>query len=237
MSESTNQPIIIDFSNIREERQKINNNNIYEIIKSKNLIELKNQCNIKELDRILKDYNISLEELVEKCNKEDLLAKMTSRQISKCASRQGSSDEAVQIQTCHKTSSKYKININQLPNDALRPHKDGKIISKEQFKLIPDKNSCLKSFDAEITGILQGYVFAKVVYGNGGHQDNVFEEAHTFADWVHKFGDPELLYVLLIDTDLTTKFEQLKLKAVEQKNLLVANHIEFQKYIIDDYSL
>jgi hypothetical protein len=235
MTESTNKPFIIDFSNIREERQKINNNIVYDIIKSTNLVELKKQCNIKELNRILTDYNISLEELVEECNKNELLAKMTSGRISKLASRQGSSDEAVQIQTCNKTSSKYCININQLPNDALRPCKDGTIVSKEKFKLIPDKNSCLKSFDAEITGILQGYVFAKVVYGNGGHQDNVFEESYTFADWVSNFGDPDLLYVLLIDTDLTTKFEQLKIKAAEQKNLLVVNHIEFQQYIIDNY--
>lgn len=231
----TSFPIQIDFSNIREERQKINNNNIYDIIRSKNFTELKKHSNTKELNRILIDYNISLEDLVEECNKNELLAKMTSGRISKLASRQGSTDETVQLQTCNKISSKYSININQLPNDALRPCKDGTIISKEQFKLITDKNSCLKSFDAEITGILQGYVFAKVVYGNGGHQDNVFEEAYTFADWVSNFGNPELLYVLLIDTDLTTKFEQLKIKASEQKNLLVVNHVEFQQYIIDNY--
>ena len=82
MTESTNQPFIIDFSNIREERQKINNNIVYDIIKSKNLIELKKQCNVKELNRILTDYNISLEELVEECNKNELLAKITSRNIS-----------------------------------------------------------------------------------------------------------------------------------------------------------
>lgn len=231
----TSTPIQIDFSNIREERQKINNTHVYDIIKAKNLTELRKHSNIKELNRILIDYDISLEDLVEECNKNDLLAKMTSRHISINATRQGSKDETVQLKTCNITSSKFKININQLPNDALRPCKDGTIVSKEQFKLISDKNSCLKSFDAEITGILQGYIFAKVVYGNGGHQDNVFEEAYTFADWVSNFGNPELLYVLLIDTDLTTKFEQLKIKATEQKNLLVVNHIEFQQYIIDNY--
>lgn len=228
-------PIQIDFSNIREERQKFNNTIIYDIIKSKDITKLKKECNIKELQRVLADLEISEETLIDECNKSDILAKMTAGRISKLASRQGSNDEAIQIQTCHKISSKVSINITQLPNDALRPCKDGTIITKEQFKLIPDKNSCLKSFDAEITGILQGYIFAKVVYGNGGHQDNVFEEAYTFADWVSNFGDPELLYVLLIDTDLTTKFEQLKIKATEQKNLLVVNHVEFQQYIIDNY--
>lgn len=234
MSES-NKPVIIDFSNIREERQKFNNNIVYNIIKNKKITELKKNCNEKELNRILSDYKISLEELIEECNKNELLAKMTSGRISKLASRQGSNDEAYQIQACNETSNKYCITINQLPNDALRPCKDGTIINKEQFKKISDKNSCLKSFDAEITGIMQGYLFAKVVYGSGGHQDNVFEEAYTFADWVKNFGDPELMYVLLIDTDLMTKFEQLKIKASEQKNLLVFNHIDFQQYIIDNY--
>jgi len=230
-----NKPFIIDFSNIREERQKINNNVIYNIIKNKNITELKKKCNKKELNRILNDYGITLEELIEECNKNELLAKMTSGRVSKLASRQGSNDEAYQIQACNDTSNKYLINIDKLPNDASRPCKDGTIITKEQFKKISDKNSCLKSFDAQITGIMKGYLFAKVVYGSGGHQDNVFEEAYTFSDWVENFGDPELIYVLLIDTDLTTKFNQLKIKASEQKNLLVVNHIEFQQYIIDNY--
>lgn len=228
--------IEIDFSNLREERQRVNNNLIYEIIKSKNLIELKKKCNTKELNRILIDLNISLEELIEECQKSDILAKMTAGRISKLASRQGCKDETLQIEACHKTASKFNINITQLANDALRPCKDGSIITRQQFNLIADKNSCLKSFDAEITGFIQGYLFAKVVYGSGGHQDNVFEEAYTFADWVSNFGNPDLLYVLLIDTDLTTKFEQLKIKAEGQKNLLVVNHIDFQQFIIDNYN-
>jgi hypothetical protein len=227
--------IVVDFSTLREERQRVNNNIIYDIIKSKDLVELKKKCNTKALNRILIDLNISLEELIEECEKSNILAKMTAGSISKLASRQGCKDETVQIETCHKTASKYNININQLPNDALRPCKDGSIITREQFNLIADKNSCLKSFDAEITGVIQGYLFAKVVYGSGGHQDNVFEEAYTFADWVGNFGNPELLYVLLIDTDLTTKFQQLKIKASGQKNLIVVNHIEFQQFIIDTY--
>ena len=129
----TSTPIQIDFSNIREERQKINNNIVYDIIKAKNLTELKKHSNTKELNRILIDYNISLEDLIEECNKNDLLAKMTSRHISINATRQGSKDETVQLKTCNITSSKFKININQLPNDALRPCKDGTIVSKKEI--------------------------------------------------------------------------------------------------------
>jgi hypothetical protein len=201
----------------------------------KDINKLKKDCNIKELDRLLQETQISIEALMDECTASPLLAKITAGRIAKLASRQGSNDEAIQIMTCHSVSSKAGINIMQLPNDALRPCKDGSIITKEQFKKIADRNSCLKSFDAEISGVISGYVFAKVVYGMGGHQDNVFEEAHTFAEWVVHYGKPEMLYVILLDTDLTAKFEQLKTKAAGQSNLLIVNHVEFQQYIIDTY--
>jgi hypothetical protein len=161
---------------------------------------------------------------------------VTSSHISINASRQGISDEIVQINTCDSITSMVGVNICQLSNDFLRPCKNGSLINKEQFKKMYDKNSCLKSFDAVISGKIQGYVFAKVVYGNGGHQDNVFEEARIFAEWVHTFSDPNLLYVILIDTDLTDKVEQLKHKFSGQSNLLVVNHIQLQQYIIDNYN-
>ena len=41
-------PIQIDFSNIREERQKINNNHVYDIIKAKNWIFFLNVCFLVE---------------------------------------------------------------------------------------------------------------------------------------------------------------------------------------------
>ena len=76
-----------------------------------------------------------------------------------------------------------------------------------------EKNNCLKSFDAKITGKLNGYLSAKVALGSGGHQDNVFEEEDTLANWwsIYKHDDPDFI-VLLIDTDLTTQFEKLQKK-------------------------
>jgi hypothetical protein len=98
------QPIKINFENIREERQKFNNNIIYDIIKSKDADKLKKECNIKELERVLHDLQISCETLINECEKSDILLKMTAGRISKLATRQGSKDEAIQIQTCHKIS-------------------------------------------------------------------------------------------------------------------------------------
>jgi hypothetical protein len=57
--------------------------------------------------------------------------------------------------------------------------------------------NCLKSFDA------------KIVIGNGGHQDNVFEETCNFCEWVLNFGDKNDIYIVLIDTNLKIKFESI----------------------------
>ena len=101
-------------------------------------------------------------------------------------------------------------------------------------------DDCLKSFDGQITGKLTGYISSKISfgedYGGGGHQDNVFEEQHKFSEWWIKYRtDSTDILVLLIETDLTTKFARLKEKYADINNIMVFNHIEFQQYIIDTY--
>ena len=39
----------------------------------------------------------------------------------------------------------------------------------------------LKSFDGQITGRVNGWIFAKVVIDKGGHQDNVHHEIEAFC--------------------------------------------------------
>ena len=226
-------PVSFDFTKIRQERQKKNNEMIYILIKQKDKETLYKECNVKELNRVLENLEQTIDEIFTECETCDNYAKVFSMLISKNSSRQGTNDELIQLQICNKTTSNYRISIEPLANDEIRPCKNGQLITKSQYKLIDDKNSCLKSFDAKITGILQGYIFAKVVFGNGGHQDNVFEEAYTFAEWVCNFGDTELIYVILIDTDLTSKFQKLKQKFKNNEILLIVN--QFQQYIIDNY--
>ena len=64
--------------------------------------------------------------------------------------------------------------------------------------------------DAKLSGLVKGWVFAKVAFGKGGYQDNVFSEAHEFGEWVEKHGRDDkiyiYIYIMLIDTDLTCKF-------------------------------
>ena len=215
-------PIHFDFENIRSERQKVNNLAVYESLIQKKIN--KKLSNEEELKRVLDDLEFTQDQLLEKCSQDPTFAKLLARDIAKKASRQGSKDENTQLDICNITASKFGVKIEDLPNFALRPTKDGRIITKKEFDSM-DKNSCLKSFDGKISGALNGWIFAKVVFGNGGHQDNVFEEAHNFGEWVFAFGDPEHIYVLLIDTNMTTPLQELKTKFLEQKNLLVVNHI------------
>ena len=94
------------------------------------------------------------------------------------------------------------------------------------------KNDCLKSFDAKISGLVKGWVFAKVAFGEGGHQDNVFSEAHDFVEWANKYAKDDQLYIVLVDTDLNLKFAEFKQKPTKG-NILVCDHVEFQRFIID----
>lgn len=113
---------------------------------------------------------------------------------------------------------------------------DGSIVSKQFKKNIKDKT--LKSFDAKISGVINGFMFAKIVYGSGGHQDNVFEEANNLCEWIVKFHkNNELLFVLIIDTDLLIKFNKLKDYYKDIKNIIISNHYDFQKYISSNFPI
>lgn len=158
--------------------------------------------------------------------------------MSKCASRQGSKDETEQLKTCNLITKQCVVNIINLTTTAIRPTKNGKIYSGVQIKKLNiQKDCCLKSFDGKIQGKMTGYISSKVSYGSGGHQDNCFEEMDTLAQWwcKYKYNSNEYL-IIIIDTDLQGKFNRLKEKYIEMKNIMVFNHYEFQNYIIDTYS-
>ena len=231
------EPIQIDCKDLRVERQKENNNTMLQLLQSGNMTLVKRFCNIKELDRLLKDLEIDEQKLINKCVKDLLFAKSVARQISKMASRQGTKDEAFILQKCNETISQVGVYIENLSTTAYRPTKDGRILTNNQYKESDlKKNDCLKSFDAKLSGKVKGWVFAKVAYGKGGHQDNVFAEAHEFGEWVEKHGSPDQLYVILIDTDLTREFEALKLRFnYEESKIRVWNHVEFQQIFIQHF--
>ena len=230
-------PIYVNFKNVRIIRQKNNNLSVFNSIKDNNKDDFNKNINQKELKRILEDLEISFECFWKKCYQDDIFAKLASGRLSKNASRQCTKDEEEQIRTCNFITQICGVNIKNLSSTAIRPTKNGNIISKKEMKEKNiTKDCCLKSFDGRITGKMDGYLSTKVSYGSGGHQDNVFEEMDELAYWwsKHKKDSCECL-VLLIDTDLINKFECIRKKYDNYDNIKVFNHYEFQQYIISKY--
>jgi hypothetical protein len=232
-------PLAVNCKNLRVDRQNKNDINVLESILSENITEkkLKECCNNKEYERTLNDLSLSFNELKLKCVDDNLFAKLFARHVSINSSRQGTKDETYILDICNITAKKLGIEIINLPNTEYRPTKDGNIIDKNTYnKNKYKKNDCLKSFDGKIKKDEKviGWIFAKITFTNGGHQDNVFEEAHQFAEWSIKYGKEDEIYVLLIDTDLEKQFNELNEK-YHKNNILVVNHVDFQKYLIDKY--
>lgn len=236
-TESTSVEITyLNFQHIRKDRQNHNVDKAYDCLINNNKNELFKIINKTKYEEHNTKYDYNDNIIFKKCADDPMFAHLLSEFISKNASRQGNKDETLQITTCNDLCKKKQndISINLLPNKARRSTKDGQILSNIEIKhkSIP-KDLCLKSFDAEISGKINGFVCAKVCYGSGGHQDNVFEEMDTVCEWwkKYKFNTNEIL-VILIDTDLEKKQLRLKEKFIDIDNIKIFNHIEFQHYLL-----
>jgi len=239
-------PVKIDCQNLRLERQRENNQIMFRALITQDIDLVRYHCNNNELQRVLTELNemfrydgqlLTLEHLLLKCNDDKMYAMALAGRISIKASRQGTKDESYILGKCNQTVSQIGIEIKNLSTTEFRPTKDGRILTNKQYKKSGLKKSdCLKSFDAQITGKVNGWVFAKVAFGTGGHQDNVFIEAHEFGKWVLTHGQINILYVMLIDTDLILQFEELKQKFFLCPNILVCDHFEFQQFLLTYFS-
>jgi hypothetical protein len=158
-------PIKLDILNLRNERQKINDILAYQSIKSHKILK---NINVMAFNRILENLNFTDVELFNKCDNDEAFCKIISMHCAIISSRQGNKDEGIQIKTLNITSQFFGINIVQQKD--FRPCKNGTIINTNK------KLDCLKSFDGKISGKISGWIFAKVVIGEGGHQDNVYED-------------------------------------------------------------
>jgi hypothetical protein len=229
------EPIVLNCKDLRLDRQKSNNKKTLEGLLDPSITkkQMNANSNEKELDRTLEDLKFTFQQFTQRCSTDHAFAVLAARLISKEASRQGTKDEEFVLTTCNETTKQFGVNVANISTTEARPSKCGKILTNDEYKKSGlKKNDCLKSFDAKITGKIQGWIFAKITFTNGGHQDNVFEEAHTMGEWFVKYGKPAELYVLLIDTDLIAQFNELREK-YHKNNILVVNHVDFQKYFID----
>ena len=241
----------IDIVNLRPLRQEINNDQLMTLLNNDTLSRknLENVCNLKEFDRMLKDISkqlgteFTLENFHNKCKIDPIYRYSIVPRISINSTRQGSKDEKTILTICNNSTSKHGVIIKQIPNDSLRAHKhSNKLISKDEYKKGKGEykqNDCLKSFDATVYSVegsgkeKKGFIFAKVCMGGGGHQDNVFDEAHCFGEWADKYGEDGMLYIILIDTDQIIKFKELEEKYKNHSKVYVVDHMGIQRLLIN----
>lgn len=169
---------ILDFKNIRKERQYQNNNVIIDIIEKNSkdvsncITKIKKVCNEEALKRYVDYLELSEEEIITKCIEDNIFRKSTAMYISKNSSRQGTKDEDLVLETCNNISKKYDVNISKLGiNEYVLGYENG---DKKKFKICKRglKNikeyTGTKSIDAKIEGKINGWITAKVCYTNGG---------------------------------------------------------------------
>jgi hypothetical protein len=195
-----------------------------------------NSINQNALRELLEEHCMSLAEMIVECRANRRMALLLAQSIAKKSTRQGTQDERLQLSVCNETAMKCGIHISNLGVCAYRPTKSGEILSQPEIVARNvQKNECLKSFDGKITGAISGWIFAKIVYGSGGHQDNVFEETDTMCEWVKTFRNPMSadVFIMLIDTDQIKKKEMLQTKYKDVVGLYIFDHVEFQQYIIN----
>lgn len=221
----------VNLSKIRPTRQLKTNRNLAEVIcHTESFVDkdLKPFINFKSLDRLAELIGVSRTYLYQKSRDDYEFALALAHGCAIAAARQGAKDEYFVLNEINNFTKSFGVYVQPLGNKDLRPVKDGRILNAKEFENSKlSKLDCLKSIDAVINGKYNGYVFAKIVFGSGGAQDNVFQEAAQFADWAHEFGEEDKIYVLLIDTDLQDKYNELK-DRYNRGNVWVCDHVDFQ---------
>lgn len=207
---------------IREERQNFNDRVAEQSLTEGNR---KDGLNLKALERYLSRENLTRQDIARRCKKDALYARTVASLLSIQASRQGSKDEDFVLQGIHEYVKNFGYQIESIPNTQARPIRGGGIAENVRIKDNEDKY--LKSIDGLIWrgDYCFAYVFAKVVVGVGGHQDNVKREALEFLEWATQ-DDTVDRYVVLIDGE-----DYGALKVYDNDKIWIVNHIELQERI------
>ena len=125
------QAIHIDILNLRQERQSRNDSLCLESLVKK---DISKNINMKAFGIVLKVLELNKTQILSKCEEDPCFAKLLALKVSINASRQGISDEILQINCCNTTSSKFGIFFTKLHSKQYRPLKSGSIVSAKQIK-------------------------------------------------------------------------------------------------------
>lgn len=215
----------------RKDNQINNYNLVEEALRESNMSVAKKRGNPNRLKVILTYLGISENDLLNKCKDKDF-RKLVAIIMSILSTRQGGALEREILEGINNYTKTLGVYVESLSNDALRPMISGGIITNAEVerKHIDKKKETLKSIDGLISGKIDGYIFAKVMTGEGGGtQDNVVIESHNFINWAEK--EPkDKIYVVLIDGDYLHKALPGLLKR-DNMNIWVCDHIKFQERI------
>jgi hypothetical protein len=193
--------------------------------------KIKKLLNVEAVYRLLEKQNITYDELLDSLKEGDPYTTVVGLYTSIQASRQGKVTESFMLKNIAKSVKEYGITITNDSN--IRFIKDGRVLDKKQFKKSGlDRNlDSHKLVDGLISGKITGYIMAKVVDGNGGHQDNVLHELVGYIEWINKYAEKGKLYVLLVDGK-----EYPELDVFKKDNLWIVDHYEFQLKLIERVS-
>ena len=221
---------IIDINNLRKKHQNQSEAVIRSLLLKPGLRleELKPYINNSTLNQVLKGVsselgsNFCFEDLCNKCLSDPIFRVSISKNIVILPSRQGITDELHILNEINSFTCKVGVFVNK--------PKPRVLVYRNTIGPKRNEKSKFRSLDGVVTGKLSGYLFCKVILGQGPTQSNSWNEAELLLQWAIKNKYKNNL-IFLIDTDMFSKFEEFKLAAEGFSNLLVFNHIEFQLWV------
>ena len=238
-------PVLFEFDipNLRSDRQTKTVRTIAKIIREGILDRepIKKYINETQLDRQLEYHECLERDYFMNGQGNSFIAMEMASVLAKMSSKQSGMDEVFTLNGIDQIVKHYGIRVEGLPNNYLRPAKDGKTYPKALYKKkFGNTVNDVKTIDFEVKkdGKLIAWGSHKYCLGHGGsaggHQGNVFNEEKRWLEWGRDISErKDLIYIALVDTDIKREYNMLKEEFDNpQGNLWVVDHVELQKRLI-----
>ena len=239
-------PVLFEFDipNLRSDRQTKTVRTIAKIIREGILDRepIKKYINETQLDRQLQYHECLERDYFMNGQGNSFIAMEMASVLAKMSSKQSGMDEVFTLNGIDQIVKHYGIRVEGLPNNYLRPAKDGKTYPKALYKKkFGNTVNDVKTIDFEVKkdGKLIAWGSHKYCLGHGGsaggHQGNVFNEEKRWLEWGRDISErKDLIYIALVDTDIEKEYNMLKEEFDNpQGNLWVVDHVELQKRLIN----
>ena len=239
-------PVLFEFDipNLRSDRQTKTVRTIAKIIREGILDRepIKKYINETQLDRQLQYHECLERDYFMNGQGNSFIAMEMASVLAKMSSKQSGMDEVFTLNGIDHIVKHYGIRVEGLPNNYLRPAKDGKTYPKALYKKkFGNTVNDVKTIDFEVKkdGKLIAWGSHKYCLGHGGsaggHQGNVFNEEKRWLEWGRDISErKDLIYIALVDTDIKREYNMLKEEFDNpQGNLWVVDHVELQKRLIN----